>query len=97
MLHSLHIVKFIILLVLVLPAPEQIWFLSTFNNSLIMDSFATLYLFMLWKPIPLETLSLKFSPLLCVRNIDQNEGRTPISFIVQLCFFSLKAGNIDVS
>lgn len=37
MLHSLHVVKFMILLVLVVPASEHIWFLSTFHSCLIMD------------------------------------------------------------
>lgn len=50
---------------------------------------------MLLKPIPLETLSFKNSPLLYVRNIDQNEGRLLFLSLCNWAFFPLKARRID--
>lgn len=39
------------------------------------------------------------SGVLNVRNIDQKEDRTPVCFVVRLCFFffPLKARRVDVS
>lgn len=46
-----------------------------------------LYLFMLWKIVPLQTLRLKFSPFLCMLTIDRYEEITTYHSLCNCAFF----------